>query len=81
MKELDRRIVRALSGDNRQSQEELAKTVSSDLRALRDSLTRLEKAGFIELHRDGQRRIPRLTLFTGVAKLEQVTRELLEATL
>jgi predicted transcriptional regulator len=79
MKELDRRVIRALLGAAH-NQDTLAKVLNADLRAVRDSLARLVKSGLVELHRDGQRRIPRLTLSTAVDRLEQATRELVEAT-
>jgi predicted transcriptional regulator len=83
MRTLDRAVVKALMRDSGLTQGRLAAKVGVDVRKVRGSLLRLRKSGVIELDREGQRQLPRLTVLRDVVdsvnRLESAVLSLVEA--
>lgn len=77
----DRRVLKELLKDDASTHEQIASRTGVPLKSVYKSVQRFKDAGQLELYRDGQRQIPRLALFAAVDRLEEATRELVEAAL
>ena len=77
LNDLDRAVIKALVSGRTLTQEQIAVEINTDLRKVRDSLSRLNKGGLVDLNRSGQRQIPRLRLFTVLEEVQSALGDLL----
>lgn len=79
LNDLDRRVLGALLRSEKQS--EIARNTRATQSAVTHSLLKLERGGFVDLSRNGQRHDAKLSVLTALDRLEESVRAILRCTL